>query len=134
MDKLREQGVYDNTRIVITADHGFYVFAFPQMIYEGGTSFEQFNPLFMVKDFGADTFETSEELMSNADTCAFAMEGIIDEPVNPYSGKKAQLSSTEKDGTVQVSDDREYGELKKRLYEFHDDVRKPENWTVNFSE
>ncbi len=134
MDKLREQGVYDNTRIILTADHGFYVFAFPQMIYEGGTSFEQFNPLFMVKDFGSETFEVSEKLMSNADTCAIAMEGIIAEPVNPYSGQKAQLFRPEGDGTIKVSDDREYGELKKRLYRFHDDVRVPENWTVSFSD
>ena len=134
MDRLREQGVYDNTRIILTADHGFYVFAFPQMIYEGGTSFEQFNPLFMVKDFGADTFETSERLMSNADTCAIAMEGIIDEPVNPLNGQRAQITPPETGGIIQVSDDREYGELKKRLYEFHDDVRDPENWTVEFSD
>ena len=134
MDRLREQGVYDNTRIILTADHGFYVFAFPQMIYEGGTSFEQFNPLFMVKDFGADTFETSETLMSNADTCAIAMEGIIEKPVNPLNGQSAQITPPETDGVIQVSDDREYGELKKRLYEFHDDVRDPENWTVEFSD
>ena len=134
MDRLREQGVYDNTRIILTADHGFYVFAFPQMIYEGGTSFEQFNPLFMVKDFGADTFETSERLMSNADTCAIAMEGIIEKPVNPLNGQSAQITPPETDGVIQVSDDREYGELKKRLYEFHDDVRDPENWTVEFSD
>ena len=134
MDRLREQGVYDNTRIILTADHGFYVFAFPQMIYEGGTSFEQFNPLFMVKDFGADTFETSETLMSNADTCAIAMEGIIEKPVNPLNGQSARITPPETDGVIQVSDDREYGELKKRLYEFHDDVRDPENWTVEFSD
>ena len=134
MDRLREQGVYDNTRIILTADHGFYVFAFPQMIYEGCTSFEQFNPLFMVKDFGADTFETSETLMSNADTCAIAMEGIIEKPVNPLNGQSAQITPPETDGVIQVSDDREYGELKKRLYEFHDDVRDPENWTVEFSD
>ncbi|HAV01537.1 MAG TPA: hypothetical protein DCW47_10165 [Lachnospiraceae bacterium] len=134
MDRLREQGVYDNTRIILTADHGFYVFAFPQMIYEGGTSFEQFNPLFMVKDFGADTFETSERLMSNADTCAIAMEGIIEKPVNPLNGQSARITPPETDGVIQVSDDREYGELKKRLYEFHDDVRDPENWTVEFSD
>ncbi|MBQ7261333.1 MAG: hypothetical protein IJR19_08235, partial [Lachnospiraceae bacterium] len=87
-----------------------------------------------VKDFGADTFETSETLMSNADTCAIAMEGIIEKPVNPLNGQSARITPPETDGVIQVSDDREYGELKKRLYEFHDDVRDPENWTVEFSD
>ena len=134
MDKLREQGVYDNTRIIIVADHGFYVFAFPQMIYEGGTSFEQFNPMFMVKDFGSESFSISEDLMSNADTCAIAMDGIIDDPVNPYDGQKAKLKSQEKDGIVHVTDVHEYADLESRMYEFHGDVRKPENWTVLFNE
>ncbi|MCR5790907.1 MAG: hypothetical protein K6G83_13550 [Lachnospiraceae bacterium] len=134
MDKLRELGVYDNTRIIIVADHGFYVFAFPQMIYEGGTSFEQFNPLLMVKDFGEEDYKTSEELMSNADTCAIAMEGIIEDPVNPFNGKKAALARTDENGIVQVSDVHEYDGLMRRLYEFHDDVRNPENWAVKFDE
>ena len=133
MEKLKEQGVYDNTRVIIVADHGFPVFSFPQMIYEGGTSFEQFNPTLMVKDFGEHGYKTSEEFMSNADVCAFATEGIIKEPVNPFNGNKAQLTRPEKDGTVRLSDLHEYDGLEKRLYEVHDDVRKPENWTVNLN-
>ncbi|MBR5377224.1 MAG: hypothetical protein IK139_08090 [Lachnospiraceae bacterium] len=134
MNRLKEMGVYDNTRIIIAADHGFYVFAFPQMIYEGGTSFEQFNPLLMVKDFGKKEFETSEKLMSNADVCALAMDGIISDPVDPYSGKRAKLTADDSSKTVRVSDVHEYDDLERRLYEFHDDVRIPENWTVHFSE
>ncbi|MCR5649737.1 MAG: membrane protein insertase YidC [Lachnospiraceae bacterium] len=134
MERLKKAGVYDNTRVIIVADHGFYVFAFPQMIYEGGTSFEQFNPVLMVKDFGADTYTTSEEFMSNADTCAIAMEGIIKEPVDPYTGEKAEITRPESDGTVQVSDVHEYDGLQRRLYELHDDVRDPENWRVTFAE
>ncbi len=134
MKKLKEAGVYDNTRIIIVADHGFYVFAFPQMIYEGGTSFEQFNPLLMVKDFDSRTYTTSEKLMSNADICAIAMDGIISDPVDPYTGNKAKIKEPEENSTIQVSDVHEYDDLKRRLYEFHDDVRNPENWVVHFSE
>ncbi len=132
MEKLKEQGVYDNTRIIIVADHGFYVFAFPQMIYQGGTSYEQFNPLLMVKDFDSKGFRTSQELMSNADTCALAMEGIIKDPVNPYNGQKASLFPPAGSDTIQVSDVHEYDGLERRLYKFHDDLRQPENWTIDF--
>ena len=134
MDRLRAAGVYDNTRIILVADHGFAVFAFPQMIYEGGTSFEQFNPLLMVKDFGSDEFQSSDEFMSNADVCSIAMEGIISDPVDPGTGQSARIKPDDSDSTVQVSDVREYDGLKRRLYELHDDVRDPENWTVDFAE
>ncbi len=134
MEKLKELGVYDNTRIIVAADHGFAVFAFPQMIYEGGTSYEQFNPLLLVKDFGDRDYETSEEFVSNADVCAFAMEGIIEDPVDPYTGQSAKIRPDEGESVMQASDVREYDGLSRRLYEFHDDVRVPENWTINFSE
>ncbi|MBQ7463324.1 MAG: alkaline phosphatase family protein, partial [Lachnospiraceae bacterium] len=134
MEKLKELGVYDNTRIIVAADHGFAVFAFPQMIYEGGTSYEQFNPLLLVKDFGDRDYETSEEFVSNADVCAFAMEGIIEDPVDPYTGQSAKIRPDEGETVMHASDVREYDGLSRRLYEFHDDVRVPENWTINFSE
>lgn len=134
MEKLKELGVYDNTRIIIAADHGFAVFAFPQMIYEGGTSYEQFNPLLMVKDFGDREYVTSQEFVSNADVCAFAMEGIIDDPVDPYTGQSAKIKPDESDFPVHASDVREVDGLSRRLYEFDRDVRVPENWTINFSE
>jgi len=134
MERLKEEGVYDNTRIIIVSDHGFYVFAFPQMIYEGGTSFEQFNPVLMVKDFGSKEFTVSDKFMSNADVCSIAMEGLISEPVDPFSGKKAAIKRPEGDGPVQLSDVHEYDGLKRRLYEVHDDVRNPENWRIEFSE
>lgn len=134
MEYLKSEGVYDNTRIIIAADHGFDAFAFPQMIYEGGTSFEQFNPLLLVKDFGSSDFSTDEEFMSNADVCAIAMNGIIDDPVDPYDGKDAVLSIDKTAQNETLSDAREYADLDSRLYEVHDDVRDPANWTVLFAE
>ncbi len=135
MDYLRKEGVYDNTRIIIVADHGFYAFAFPQMVYEGGTSFEQFNPLLMVKDFGSKDYEVSEELMSNADTVRIAMSGIIDDPIDPFDGKPADITG-DKSGEITVTDHPDYDEeaINKRLYKFHDDVRNPDNWEVLFGE
>ena len=41
----------------------------------------------MVKDFGAEGFETSQEFMTNADVPVLAFDGLIDDPVNPFTGK-----------------------------------------------
>lgn len=85
IDYLKANGVYDNTRIIIVADHGRY--------YEGeDLAFADFNPLLLVKDFGAnEKFKTDNTFMTNADTPYIAMEGIIDNPVNPFTGHQMTL-------------------------------------------
>ncbi|SCW54831.1 membrane protein insertase, YidC/Oxa1 family, C-terminal domain-containing protein [Ruminococcaceae bacterium YRB3002] len=86
-DSLREMGVWDNTRIVIVADHGKAVGHFEELQNdELGVDFEAYNPLLMVKDFDSTGFATEEELRTNADVPAFAVEGLIDDARNPFTG------------------------------------------------
>lgn len=92
-DYLREQGVWDNTRIIIVSDHGTMNFDAPIFgdstrltDYELAAGIEAFNPVLMVKDFGSSGFTVSDELMTNADVPYLATEGIIVDPVNPYTG------------------------------------------------
>lgn len=86
-DYLRAEGVYDNTRIIIVADHGIGLGWFDGFRLDvRDESVEWYLPLFMVKDFDAHGFESSFEFMTNADTCPMAVEGVIDNPVNPYTG------------------------------------------------
>ena len=97
-DYLREQGVYDNTRIIIVADHGRDIGQFGLMC--GEQDLESFLPLFMVKDFDATGFTVSEEFMTNGDTPAIAMEGLIEDPVNPFTGNP--INSDAKNGPQAV--------------------------------
>lgn len=83
-DYLRENDCYDNTRIIIVADHGRNVGHLN--LIKDGVDMEYFMPLLMVKDFNAKGFETSLEFMTNADTPALAVEGLIENPVNPFTG------------------------------------------------
>ena len=87
LDSLRESGVYDNTRIILVADHGI-TFDDPDMASEEtGLNIGTYNPLLMVKDFNCrDPFTFSDEFMTNADTPALAFDGLIDNPVNPATG------------------------------------------------
>ena len=48
---------------------------------------EYFRALLMVKDFNATGFTTSDEFMTNADTPTLALSGLVDNPVNPFTGK-----------------------------------------------
>ncbi|MBQ6342216.1 MAG: membrane protein insertase YidC [Anaerolineaceae bacterium] len=87
MDYLRENEVYDNTRIIITADHGqsmgFEETVFGKEWYEDVTSF---NPVLMVKDFNCHGFSVDDRFMTNADIPELAVKNLIESPVNPFSG------------------------------------------------
>ena len=94
-DFLREQGVYDNTRIILVADHGHGMAQFEDMIFGDWVSgtwhhpqdVMSYNPLLMVKDFDSRGFHVDSRFMTNADTPVLALDGLVDEPVNPFTGK-----------------------------------------------
>ena len=87
-DFLRENDVYDNTRIIIVADHGRELRQFDELIF-GNEYYEdalRYMPLLMVKDFSSDKFTTDDSFMTNADVPTIAMNGLIENPMNPFSG------------------------------------------------
>lgn len=89
-DFLRENKVYDNTKIILVADHGFYLNQTNELInYHDGYTDDMANyfPLLMVKDFDTEGFKTSHEFMTNADVPVIATKGVIENPVNPFTGK-----------------------------------------------
>lgn len=90
-DYLRENDVYDNTRIILVADHGQHIGQLEELMLGGSDSaskdVERFFPLLMVKDFNSTEFTTSDEFMTNADVPTLAMKDLIENPVNPFTGK-----------------------------------------------
>lgn len=86
---LKENGVYDNTRIIIASDHGMGYRAFDKYstYYVDTYTKDHFNPLLLVKDFdSSEPLKTDGRFMTNADVPAIALKGIIDNPVNPFTG------------------------------------------------
>lgn len=122
---LKDNDLYDNTRIILVSDHGFYYFAFDDMMFDKGDSMidlERMTPLLMVKDFGDGRFSTSYDFMTNADVPTIAMNGLIEDPVNPNTGK--QISDAQKHEREQyVYDDDDWLSV-------HDDVYDLNNWKV----
>lgn len=89
LDYLKEQGVYDNTRIIIVADHSYTVGQYDELKFSNeGQDFDAqgFIPLLMYKDFDSRGWNVSDEFMTNADTPALATNGLIKNAVNPFSG------------------------------------------------
>ncbi len=94
LDYLREVGVYDNTRIIIVADHGRDLWMSEELLHSEIGDTLHYYPLFMVKDFNSHEFTTSEEFMTNADVITIATEGLIENPTNPFTGNP--INSDEK--------------------------------------
>ena len=138
-DFLRENGLYDNTRIIIGADHGWLCGMKPDMYFshDGRTiDLEMFYPLLLFKDFDSHGFTVSEEFMTNADVPILAMKDIIKDPVNPFTGKKIDSSEkTAHDQYVILSDhwstDVNNGNtfMPDTWLSVHDDMRDAGNWS-----
>ena len=85
-DFLRENNCWDNTKIIIVSDHGAELGNFKNMIFSDNLDVEAYNSLLLVKDFDAESFTSSDEFMTVADVPSLAMDGIIDNPINPFTG------------------------------------------------
>ena len=137
LDYLRENGVYDNTRIIFVADHG-KTQGYKDLKF-GSESYEEvlaFNPVLMVKDFNSKGFSVDEQFMTNADVPTIAMEGLISDPVNPATGNPVNNDAkTESDIIVKhttiwdIRDNNGTTYLPDSWYRFHgEDIFDPDNW------
>lgn len=87
LDYLRENDVYDNTRIIIVSDHGRNLSQIDELKLDSGEDLMSYMSLLLVKDFNSNEFKTSNEFMTIADVPLLATEGIIEKPVNPFTNK-----------------------------------------------
>jgi hypothetical protein len=99
---LKEHNAYNNTKIILVADHGRGSANFPANIgLPNGDSLQAYNPLLMVKDFNAEgSIEESNVFMTNGDTPLLVLEKIIDNPVNPFTGVPLQA---DKDNGIAIA-------------------------------
>ncbi|MDR0638098.1 MAG: YidC/Oxa1 family membrane protein insertase [Spirochaetaceae bacterium] len=136
---LKEHDAYDNTRIIITADHGWG----SQHDFEGnitlpnGKALVNYNPLYLVKDFNArGPLAVDQSFMTNADTPSLAVEGLIPDPRNPWTGNPIQ---PDKDNGVTITTSGSWSPDGHAKYAFkiaedeyltvHTDIFDPANWS-----
>ncbi len=149
-DYLREQGVYDNTRIILVSDHSLYQLSGKDTTFNVYSQYKKtnvecdihyFNCLLMVKDFGSTDFTYDDSFMTNADTPVLAFKGIIDKPINPFTGKT--VTSDYKNEPLQYTlftdewgIDTNNGNvfIPGQWFSVHDDVRNKDNWVYLYEE
>lgn len=136
-DFMRANGVYDNTRIILVSDHGYALESEEALILDDGKDVAEFYPLLMVKDFESEGFAICEEFMTNADVPALAVQNLINNPVNPFTGKI--IDSSEKtahdqyiisSGAWDISINNGNTFLPAKWYSVHDNIWDKNNWKV----
>lgn len=141
LNYLKENNVYDNTRIIIVSDHGVGLGNDKELILDDANSkfydAEYYYPLLMVKDFDAKEFTESDEFMTNGDVPTLAMKDIIENPVNPFTGNKINNDEkTAHDQYILGSNEWNIATNNGNVYlpglwlSVHDDMHDKNNWTI----
>jgi YidC/Oxa1 family membrane protein insertase len=87
-DFLKENDVYNNTRIIIVSDHGRSISSkFPDnIILPNNESLQAYTALLLVKDFNSHgRLLIDDSFMTNADVPLIALGNIVENPVNPWT-------------------------------------------------
>jgi hypothetical protein len=140
-DYFKRMGIYDNTRIIIVADHGWQInTSLNDFTLPNGTRLVGFNPLLLVKDFYDDTLPEVSELktdntfMTHADVPYLAGKDITP-AVNPFTRKPLLFDKS--DGiTISTSHVWEAPDITKYTWKIdqdewlhvHDNIFDPSNW------
>jgi len=127
---LQEQGVYDNTRIIIASDHGKNV----KNDYEGnmqlpdGRWLSNYHALLLVKDFNSNgTLITDNNFMTQGDVPFIAMENLIYNPQNPFSGN--HIKPDKENGVVlTTADELQYSIKNDQWLYVRDNIFNIDNW------
>ena len=147
LDYLKLTNTYDNTRIILVADHGRGMMQIEKLLFDETATnkdneirygdLEFYYPLLMVKDFDSHEFVTSDEFMTNADVPTIATKDIINDPINPFTDKKInndekyahpQYIIASSDWSVSKNNGNTF--LPARWYSVHDSIWDLNNWEL----
>jgi YidC/Oxa1 family membrane protein insertase len=138
---LKQNGIYDNTRVVIVSDHGLSQDKRDSRIFDinlpNGDYLNEYTPLLLVKDFYAKgLLQTDDCFMTNADAPLLALKNIIENPANPFTQKL--LKEEKKDGVI-ITTSHKFRPEQHEKFRFsiksnewlhvHDNIFDPANWS-----
>ena len=141
LDYLKDNDVYDNTRIIFVSDHG----NIPGIKYDKDPLElhdeirYMTNALLLVKDFNSrGPLTVDNTFMCNADVPFLATEGLIENPVNPYTGNPITSKENKENGLILTSNRkhrvREHGKINFNIsddewYVVKENIFDNDNWS-----
>jgi YidC/Oxa1 family membrane protein insertase len=133
---LKENGIYNNTRIIVVSDHGNGNSGIKNnILLPTGDSLQSYAALLLFKDFEmGGGMIIDNQFMVNADTPILAVKDIIPNPVNPFTQKP--LESKKDDGVTITSSqnflktqyENRYNIAPAEWLHVKDSVFDPKNW------
>lgn len=92
---LKENDLYDNTRIIFASDHGNWAFhpdGDNPRLPDGRNTVDRYRALLLVKDFDErGEVKTDSSFMTLCDVPYLAAEGVIEDMTNPYTGNAIDM-------------------------------------------
>ncbi len=105
---LKENGVYDNTRIIMVSDHGigkYEVLGDYNGEFNDTFNRDHLHPILFVKDFNSQgELKKDYTFMTTADVPLLCLKDIVEKPVNPYTGKELTDEIKRTKGAIVTSD------------------------------
>jgi hypothetical protein len=127
---LQEREVYDNIRIIIVSDHGWKI----NSDYTGNIELPDnnrlsaFHALLLVKDFESrGNLVTDNTFMTIGDVPLLAMNSLIENPINPFSGNLIE-SDKENGVMVTTAGSLQFSISNNQWLHVKDNIFDPANW------
>lgn len=122
---LKENGAYDNSRIIIVGDHGRLLSQFDHLDMEIVDA-QGYNPTLLVKDFNSKGFTIDNSFRTIADVVSIATNNIVD-----YENKKnqdKQFITTSGNFAISINDGYTLNIGDGRWLSVHDNIFDKNNW------
>jgi len=139
-DYLKENEIYNNTRIIIASDHGNNLIKpLPNDIkLPNNRWLRYFNSMLMVKDFDSEfELKTDYSFMTNSDVPHIAADGLIEKLTNPFTEKEllpdkdnGYIVTSSMDYRLQTMQANRYNIKDNEWLIVRDNVFDPSNWSL----
>ena len=151
LDFLKENDCWENSRIIIVADHGIGDSVADELFGEesevNGYAKDHFYPILLVKQFSSKEnvrpLETDMAFMTTADVPFLTLEGIVENPKNPYTGNPID-TLPKSDGVLVTTDGISNPDKSRSKYVFtveknswvsvRENIFDPKNWVKEAQE
>lgn len=143
LDYLKNNGIYDNTRIIVVADHAFYHDTLKFKGFSKPEDYAWYNPLLLFKDFNENgKVKIDNSFMTHAETVNFARKDLNVSDINPWTGEQLKTvndftefkiidikESSRKFNPQYWKDKMDFTDVDNVSYTVHDNIFDEKNWT-----
>lgn len=142
-DYLKENGLYDNTRIIIVSDHGGHLHNKSISKNVFGIPDPKLAATLLIKDFNSrQPLVTNNTFMTNADVPYLATNGIISDAKNPFTGNSLKVQNKQyyikiaipNSESTRIRHNTKFKINPENWYTVHNDIYNIKNWVHFYGE